>query len=110
MSLGEKIVNIRGITAVILMVGINVGLAIIGMVIIAVIHDGDIAPGVVNNLQLIAATGIGVAGTLIAHYIGTAGQTQQQQQQIVGQAQATPTVTVPVAVTPVAAPAAGNGV
>lgn len=100
MNLGERVMNIRGITAVIVMVGFNAALAILGMVIVAVIHDGDVAPTVINNLQLIAVSGIGIAGTLIAHYIG-AGAAQQQLQT---QASMPPTATVPVQVTATPAP------
>ena len=110
--------NIRGITAVILMVGIMGGLSIMGMVLIAVVHDGDLTTGVISNLEAIAVGAVTATGTLIAHYIGTAGQTQQQQNQIQGQASMPPTAMVPVTVTSVApaapaaeaAPAAASGV
>lgn len=107
MGLGERIMQLRGITIVILMVGIMGVASILGMVLIAVVHDGDLSTGVISNLEAIAVGAVTATGTLIAHYIGAGTATQQLQTQATAAA-TTPTVTVPVALTPVASVAAAE--
>src|SRR5579859_565674 len=97
--------NLRGITAVLFMVGAMGVTAILGMIVISVAHDGDLTTGVLSNLNTIAVTAVAVASTLIAHYIG-AGAAGVQQQQLDAQANTLTAAASPASDTAGAGPAA----
>ncbi|HLZ25477.1 MAG TPA: hypothetical protein VKQ30_25420 [Ktedonobacterales bacterium] len=98
--------NLRGITAVLFMVGAMGVTAILGMIVISVAHDGDLTTGVLSNLNTIAVTAVAVASTLIAHYIGAGAAGVQQQQQLDAQANTLTAAASPASDTAGAGPAA----